>query len=188
MKDRLFWFLVVLTVLAVAGPAAYWLFGPEDRLYTYGPSMNPTMRGIDEVNVDFEAYDRARPRAADIVALQGPPEEDIWSCAVRPRRGSACDTPPSSYTGEFLIKRVVAEPGDRLAVARDGRVILNGRRLAEPYVRPCDARHACWRPRPIRIPAGHYYVMGDNRPNSTDSRIWGPVALSAIDGRVRLEN
>ena len=178
---------MILTVCAIALPAAYWLFAPEDRVYSYGPSMDPTLRGVDEVEVDFEAYDRARPRAGDIIALQGPPESQIERCAERPPWGSPCGAPPSSYTGEFLIKRVVAGPGDRLAIAGDGRAILNGRQLAEPYVRPCDGADRCGLPRPIRIPAGHVYVLGDNRPLSLDSRIWGPVALSAIDGRVVLE-
>jgi signal peptidase I len=179
--------VVVLTFCALALPLAYWLLAPDDRIYTYGPSMDPTMRGVDEVDVDFEAYERARPRVGEIIAFQGPPDGEIETCAKRPARGSPCATPPSSFTGLFLIKRVVAEPGDRVAIAGDGGVIRNGRRVAEPYARRCTARR-CALPRPITVPAGHYFVLGDNRPNSLDSRVWGPVMLSAIDGRVALEN
>jgi signal peptidase I len=185
-RDRALWVVVVLTVCALAVPVAYWLFKPDDRVYSYGPSMDPTMRGIDAVDVDFDAYDSARPSVGEIVALQGPPDAEIERCVERPPLGSPCGTPPSSYTGQFLIKRVVAEPGDRVAIAGDGRVVRNGRRAAEPYVRRCSGAVRCGLPRPIAVPPGHYYVLGDNRPISLDSRTWGPVALSAIDGRVAL--
>jgi signal peptidase I len=179
--------VAILAACAVLGPAAFWFFGRDEKVPTYGPSMLPTIGGADPLEIDFDAYDRARPRLEDIVALQGPQEAATLECAA-PRSGSPCAAPAGRYGGEFLIKRIVAGPGDRIAIGKDGRAIRNGERLAELYVRPCRVRDLCALPRAAAVPPGHYFVLGDNRPNSTDSRYWGPVPLSAIEGRVMLGN
>jgi signal peptidase I len=177
----------LLTACAVLGPAAFWVFGRDEKVPSYGPSMLPTLRGVEPVNIDFDAYDRRAPRLEDIVALQGPPVAAMAVCA-QPRRGSPCGTPAGEYGGEHLIKRIVAGPGDTIAIARDGRAIRNGARLEESYIRPCRRLDGCALPRPATIPPGHWFVMGDNRRNSTDSRFWGPVPHSALEGRVVVGN
>jgi signal peptidase I len=179
--------VALLAACAVLGPAAFWLFGRDEKLPTYGPSMLPTLGEAEPLEIDYDAYDRARPRLKDIVALQGPQQAATLEC-VHPSRGSPCAIPAGEYGGEFLIKRIVAGPGDTIAIAADGRAIRNGERLAEPYVRRCRTSDLCTLPRPAAIPPGHYFVLGDNRPNSTDSRYWGPVPASAIEGRVVLDN
>jgi signal peptidase I len=186
-RDRAMVVVAILTACAVLGPAAFWFFGRDEKLPTYGPSMLPTLDEAEPLDIDFEAYDRARPRLGDIVALQGPHEAATLECAD-PRNGSPCAMPAGDYGGEFLIKRVVAGPGDTIAIGEDGRAIRNGERLAEPYVRPCRTRDLCGLPRPAAVPPRHYFVLGDNRRNSTDSRYWGPVPLSVIEGRVVLDN
>jgi signal peptidase I len=187
-RDLAFGVVVLLAVCAIAGPAAFWLFGRDERVPSYGPSMLPTLRGTSPLDVDFDAYQGASPRRGQIVALQGPAETGTGLCPGGLRRRSPCPTPSTEYGDLFLIKRVVAGPGDTIAIARDGRAILNGRRLAERYVRPCRPVDLCALPRPIRVPGGHFFVLGDNRRNSTDSREWGPVQEAAIDGRVMLDN
>jgi signal peptidase I len=179
--------VVVLTACAVLLPAGFWLFGRDDRIPSYGPSMLPTLRGSEPLDIDFEAYDRAAPSLEDIVALQGPRSTSITGCRGGRRPLSPCGTPAGTYGEMFLIKRIVAGPGDTIAVARDGRVIRNGTPLPEPYVRRCVRFDRCAMPRPITVPAGHYFVLGDNRPNSTDSRYWGPVPRFALDGRVETD-
>jgi signal peptidase I len=186
-RDRAMIFVALLTICAVLGPAAFWIFGRDEKVPTYGPSMLPTLGAFEPLDIDFEAYARAEPRLEDIVALQGPQEAATAVCS-RPHRGSPCGTPAGDYGGEFLIKRIVAGPGDTIAIGVDGRAIRNGERLAEPYVRPCRRVDRCAFPRPAAVPPGHYFVLGDNRRNSSDSRYWGPVPLSAIEGRVVLEN
>jgi signal peptidase I len=65
---------------------------------------------------------------------------------------------------------------------RDGRVFINGSRLEEPYV-PAERRDGDTRP-PERIPKDHYFVMGDNRGSSCDSRVWGPLPRASLIGKV----
>ena len=83
--------------------------------------------------------------------------------------------PSKSY-----IKRVIGLPGDVVEI-RKGVVYVNGERLDEPYVPP-EYRDRQSRP-PVRVPPDHYYVMGDHRTSSNDSRNWGPVARNQIYGK-----
>jgi signal peptidase I len=83
--------------------------------------------------------------------------------------------------GGVFVKRLIGLPGD-LVSERDGFVYVNGQRLDEPYVKASerDAMTKTW----PRIPSDHYFFMGDNRVNSCDSRVWGPVPRSALIGPV----
>ena len=103
--------------------------------------------------------------------------------AARPDR--ACPRPTRALTQETQIKRVVGLPGERVKVL-DGIVYLNRRRLHEPYARPDRACALCRLPREIRVPPRHFFVVGDNRGESSDSRDWGPVSATALIGRVTL--
>jgi signal peptidase I len=81
----------------------------------------------------------------------------------------------------LLAKRIVGLAGDRVAI-RDGRLFLNGHRIDEPYTDP-DAIDSVYYG-PVRVPADEVLVMGDNRANSVDSRTFGTVPTSQIQGRV----
>ncbi len=82
---------------------------------------------------------------------------------------------------ERLIKRVIALPGETWEM-RDGYVFIDGERLAETYVTP-DRRDQTTQP-PRRVPKDTLVVMGDNRSSSCDSRVFGPVRVASITGKV----
>ncbi len=103
----------------------------------------------------------------------------------KPQRGDVVVfTPPISETDEF-IKRIVALPGERVMV-RGGLVYVNGNLLKESYI-PEDSRTEggsfLAEGTEFTVPPGEYFVMGDNREHSSDSRFWGPITPKEISGR-----
>jgi len=87
--------------------------------------------------------------------------------------------PPLDHTKSY-IKRVIALPGDTVQIEK-GTVYVNGERLAEPYV-PDEYRHGQALPLET-VPPGHYFVLGDHRSSSNDSRAWGTVPRTNIYGK-----
>jgi signal peptidase I len=84
---------------------------------------------------------------------------------------------------EFVVKRVIAVPGDLVATTSNGRVMISDHRIAEPYLpQPMTSGTIA----PQIVPAGCYFVMGDNRRDSLDSRSWGVLPGNLIVGRARL--
>jgi signal peptidase I len=128
------------------------------------------------------------PKVGDIIVFH--PPKNFSRCADtaegQPQASQggakACDVAQSTASSETFIKRVVGVPGDRLAIV-DGHVIRNGVHEPDNYTIPCDGSSSCNFPSPITIPHGDYYMMGDNRPDSEDSRFWGPVPKAWIIGK-----
>lgn len=171
-------------MLALAG---LWLVLHKDVSYykvTSG-SMEPTLQIGQRV-----AADRSHaPRVGDIVLFHPPagarPRDPL--CGVADEgAGNAqpCGVPLPQESSDTFIKRVVAGPGDTVSIV-DGHAVVNGVTENEPYIEPCGAgATTCSFPTPVRVPAGDYYMLGDNRGVSDDSRFWGPVPGAWIIGTV----
>jgi signal peptidase I len=123
-------------------------------------AMNPTLRVGDRIMVDTAAYSKKTPRRGEVI--------------VYVREG----------TGETMYpKRVIGVPGDQ--VEGGDSVKINGQPLQESYLAPPDPSMVATDPvGPITIPPHHYFVMGDFRQDSLDSREYGPIDVSQIRGQV----
>ncbi len=93
----------------------------------------------------------------------------------------ACDVAQGHPSSLTFVKRLVGLPGDRVSI-RSGHVIRNGVREKDPYVKGCAGLTVCNFPGTVTIPRGEYFMMGDNRGQSDDSRFWGPIPESWIVG------
>ena len=149
-------------------------------------SMIPTLRIDDRVLVDRVGHRLgAQPEVGDIVVFHPPTgaDSDPAVCGA-PVAGEPCSRPTEEPSEQTFIKRVVALGGDTIAI-RDGHVIRNGRRAAEPFAADCGGVDGCDLPQQITVPRGSVFLMGDNRGGSLDSRFWGPVPVDWVIGQAR---
>jgi signal peptidase I len=176
--------LAVLGAVIVAAVVARIAFGPEVKMYRVpSEAMVPTIQVGDRVVGNYEAYGDDGPEIGDIVIVHPPRgAEEEATCGTRQPTGAMCARPRPGLSNVFFIKRVVGLPGDRLTMAH-GRITRNGRPLDEPYTASCDGE-ACDYPKPITVPPGFYFALGDNRGSSDDSRFWGPVPRNGVLARV----
>lgn len=127
-----------------------------------GQSMHPTFPDAEYLLTEKISYYRHNPERGDVVVFKPPISED-----------------------EF-IKRVIGLPGDTLMI-KDGKVYLNNKLLNEDYIK-VNTNPSSFLEEGISytVPAGNYFVMGDNRPHSSDSRAWGPITKDSITGKAWL--
>lgn len=127
-----------------------------------GQSMHPTFPDAEYLLTEKISYYRHNPERGDVVVFKPPISED-----------------------EF-IKRVIGLPGDTLMV-KDGKVYLNNELLREDYIK-VNTNSSSFLEEGVSytVPAGNYFVMGDNRPHSSDSRAWGPITKDVITGKAWL--
>jgi signal peptidase I len=133
-------------------------------------SMVPTLGVYDRILVQKAFFSWRDVREGEIVVFSHPPLDN-------------CPGPE----GGDLVKRVIALPGQTI-YSSGNSIYVNGRLLAEPYLPQYDplgppiasSQH------PYRVPPGEFYVLGDNRADSCDSRYWGPLKGSSIIGKVVL--
>ena len=157
--------LLIAIVLAV-GVRTY----VAQMFYIPSGSMLPTLQIGDRIVVDKLSYHLHGVGRGDVVVFRRPPLEQ------------------AAYAD--LVKRVIGLPGDTIG-AVDGRVTVDGRVLAEPWLpvpRPQTVPSPLSAPyslnHPFVVPAGEYFVMGDNRTDSEDSRYFGPIPGNLIVGRM----
>jgi signal peptidase I len=150
-------------------------------------SMEPTLQIGQRVLVDRIGTHFSSPQIGDILVFHPPAVE---TCA-NPNEGEnsdgqqfgrACGVARTKPSSETYIKRVVGLPGDTIFI-RDGHVYRNGVREADSFTEPCNGASECNFRTPITVPPGDYYMMGDNRPDSLDSRFWGPIPKAWIIGK-----
>ncbi len=151
--------IVAGIIIAVAS-----LFGclakAEDTVVFQGISMLPSIQNGEKLRI--EKVDRDgdyMPKRGDIIVFLYPKD-----------------------TSKFYIKRVVGLPNEAVGI-REGRVFVDGKESAEPYVeqkynKARDSRQ------PVNVEENHFYVLGDNRDNSADSRIWGSIPKKNLLAKV----
>jgi len=148
-------------------------------------SMEPTLVKGQRVLVDRIGMNISGPKVGEIVVFHPPKGAEQEVCGPAPHMvtpgGAACAAPISQASSVNFIKRIVAGPGDTIYI-REGHVYRNGKRESDSYIRACGTSGECDFPVPIKIPPGHWFMMGDNRGESDDSRFWGPVPTSWIIG------
>lgn len=147
-------------------------------------SMLPTLVEDEKILVNRLAYSFGSPQLGDVAVFTPPAGADGSRCGVRTAPGEPCPQGTPEPDDENYVKRIVAGPGDTLSV-RDGHPVVDGELIEdEPYIKPClPAGAGCDMPREITIPEDHYFMMGDNRGHSDDSRFWGPVPEGWIIGK-----
>ena len=132
----------------------------RDSIVLHGTAMLPTFKDGQLIKVKrFDRFEEPDLKRGDVVVFLFP------------------DDPSASY-----IKRLIGLPGDEVEI-REGKVIVNGQELHEPYI---DSRfnQSARTQEPIFVKPNYYYVLGDNRDNSSDSRIWGLVPERYIYAKV----
>ncbi|MEK9160882.1 MAG: signal peptidase I [Patescibacteria group bacterium] len=152
--------LLVLLVVLIVLPIRFFVAQP---FVVRGESMFPTFDNGDYLIVDEVSYHLGDPKRGDVVVFKYPNDPSV-----------------------FYIKRVIGLPGETIRISRgevtvekvDGSEII----IPEPYVVTEDATYTLER----TLGAGQYFVMGDNRPKSSDSRVWGPLPEENIMGRAFL--
>lgn len=125
-----------------------------------GPSMMPTLYNQEYILVDKAEYYLHPPRRGDVIVFVAPPN------------------PSTDY-----VKRVIGVPGDTVRVDASGQVFVDGDRITEPYVNDLTNPYP---PNTWKLGPNQYFVLGDNRGDSSDSRAWGPVPRANIIGKASL--
>jgi signal peptidase I len=162
------WGVLIVSALLIALLIKTFLF---QAFYIPSASMSPTLEVHDRVLVNKLSYKLHPVHRGDIIVFKAPKNPD--------------GTPFDPQVKD-LVKRVIGLPGDTIEARADGHVYINGQQLREPWLPP-DLRTDPGFP-PIKVPPDSYYVLGDNRPDSKDSRYFPNhfVPKSDIVGRVFL--
>lgn len=166
---------IIIVLVAIVAAVLLRAFVVQ-TFYIPSGSMEPTLQVGDRIVVNKLSYEIHGVNRGDIVVFSRPPREDCGGPEVND-----------------LVKRVIGLPGELISVS-GGYVSINGHRLDESWLpaseqgttTPGPSGTAYSLNQPYRVPANDYFVMGDNRGDSCDSRWWGPIPGSLIVGKVEL--
>jgi signal peptidase I len=172
--------LIVVVALGLALAIQAWIVKP---FRIPSGSMEPTLAIGQRVLVDRVTGHFGDPARGDIVVFHPPKgaESNGEKCGVPRPNNEACPMGTRDQASSNFIKRVVAVPGDRLKVI-DNHAYVNGKRQNDGFARLAPCTTVCNLPKEITIPPGQFFMMGDNRGQSDDSRDWGPVPKKWIIG------
>ena len=158
---RLWWLVVIV------GLGALVYFGPElvslscrDSVIALGSSMEPTIGNGQRLAIDPDAYLEADPERGDIALLKHGETQKLRNA-----------------------KRIIGLPGETVTISGGG-VFIDGVELEEPYLP--DGTYTQSKVEELTVPEDHYFVLGDNRKDSIDSRQWGPIPRDWISAKVLL--
>ena len=166
------WLVTIVGAIAIVLAIKAWVVNPyripsssmEPRLHCARPGSGCLASWSDRVLANRFVYHFRDPSRGDIVVFETPARAE-QECGA----------------GGTFVKRIIGLPGETIE-QRNGAVFVNGRQLREPYVSR-DRNDFRTTPKE-RIPPGHYFMMGDNRRQSCDSREWGPVPRDNLIGKV----
>lgn len=170
------WVVLVIAAVVIALVIKTFLF---QAFFIPSASMDPTLKVGDRVLVNKLSYDLHDVHRGDIVVFSSEPNEQWHRAGI-----------------DDLVKRVIALPGETITSCGNDELCIDGRVLKESYLPkdvlasepwPDGVPQGCDPKSPAggcTVPAGRYFVMGDNRANSADSRLHGPIKGSSIVGRV----
>ena len=170
------WFVTIVGAIAIVLAIKAWVVNPyripsssmEPTLHCARPAPGCEARFSDRVLANRFIYHFHDPERGDVIVFKTP-------AAAKAKCGA----------GGTFVKRIIGLPGERVQMRlRRGAayVYIDGKRLDEPYIE--NDRRDIGPAETYRVPAGHYFVMGDNRSQSCDSRVWGSVPRQNVIGKV----
>jgi signal peptidase I len=161
------WVVALVAALLLATGVRTWVF---QVFFVPTPSMEPTLGIGDRILVQKAFFDWRNVHEGDILVFWPP----------------ATDTECAGPHNTPLVKRVIGLPGQTI-YSRGNKIFINGHLLREPYLPSSDPLGTPIpgsKGSPFRVPPGDFYMMGDNRAISCDSRYWGPIKHTSIIGQV----
>jgi signal peptidase I len=170
------WIVTIAVAVGLVLAVKAWVVNPyripsssmEPTLHCARPATGCLARFSDRVLANRFIYRLRSPRRGEIIVFHAPPAAARAGCAER---------------GDTFVKRLIALPGERVREDARGAIWIGGRKLKEPYVERSRTGDG-YRGRSWRVPAHEYFMVGDNRGDSCDSRAWGPVPRRNLIGEV----